>query len=390
MALSDTHVQPSTSPGLAVGEGLSPSRAPTHQARHLPGYIYASPEVLRLEKEKIFMKDWLCMARVEEIEKPGDYMTFRVIDEPVIIARDETGALNAFANVCRHRGVEVASGEGNLKEFSCPYHGWTYDLRGQLIGAPYMKEAQGFDPASCRLSPLRLGIWAGWIFVTLDDHAPPLEDFVAHYQQEFGHLRQEDCRLADKLVLEFDCNWKFIVENLIDVYHVATLHVKTIGRKRGAAEDHPFNLFPRGGTSMFYPSDPMVPGGESLFGNMPWLADQPYNYACSGRLSPNMQLIARADNVHPFVMWPLSPGRCRVINYTLFPKEHFDQPDFADKLKVYHDYMLKVLDEDRGMIASLQRNMQSRTYEPGSMSKLETGIHHVITDFVERLFGENP
>ena len=105
MALTDSHVRPSTGPGLATGEGLTPSRAPIHQARHLPGYIYASPEVLRLEKEKFFMKDWLCMARVEEIENPGDYMTFRVVDEPVIIARDENGALNAFANVCRHRGV---------------------------------------------------------------------------------------------------------------------------------------------------------------------------------------------------------------------------------------------------------------------------------------------
>ena len=151
-----------------IGEGVEETRQPLHSARHLPGYVYTSPEILALEKEKIFMRDWLCMGRVEEIENPGDYMTFRVLGEPLIIARNEKGEINAFANVCRHRGVEVASGSGNLKEFSCPYHGWTYDLEGRLVGAPYMKEAEGFDPKSCRLSPLKCDTWAGWIFVNFD------------------------------------------------------------------------------------------------------------------------------------------------------------------------------------------------------------------------------
>ena len=82
-------------------------------------------------------------------------MTFRILDEPIVITRNEAGELGAFANVCRHRGVEVASGQGNTNEFSCPYHGWLYDLDGRLVGAPYMKEAAGFDPKSCRLDSLR-------------------------------------------------------------------------------------------------------------------------------------------------------------------------------------------------------------------------------------------
>ena len=94
--------------------------------------------------------------------------------EPMLIVRDEDGSVHAMSNVCRHRGVEVASGSGNVSEFSCPYHGWTYDLAGKLVGAPYMKEAEGFNPSSCRLKPLRVGIWAGWIFVTFNDEAPPL------------------------------------------------------------------------------------------------------------------------------------------------------------------------------------------------------------------------
>ncbi|MCE2481817.1 MAG: aromatic ring-hydroxylating dioxygenase subunit alpha [Alphaproteobacteria bacterium] len=362
-------------------------RRPIAEARHLSGAFYSSPEVYELEKRNIYMRDWLCVARVEELERAGDYMALRIMGEAVLLVRGADGALRAFANTCAHRGVEVVWGTGNATHFSCPYHGWTYDLEGALTGAAFMDDSQAFDPGRCGLPPLRLGVWAGWVFITFDGEAPPLAEFVAHFEREFGFLRQQDCRLAVKVEVELDCNWKLFVENLLDVYHAATLHVKTIGAKRGRADRYPFNLFPHGGTSMFYHSDPMVPGGKSPFGRMPWLADKPDNFACSGRLSPNMQLIARSDNVHPFLMWPLGPDRCRVVNYTLFPRRHFERPDFEDKVRVYRDYLVEVIEEDRRMVASLQQVMRSRRFRPGPMSKLELGIHHVVNDLLDRVYG---
>ena len=372
-----------------AGESHENIRRPIVEARHVPGAFYCSPEIYELEKRHIFMKDWLCVARVEELESPGDYMAVRIMGEPALIVRDDEGELRAFSNTCAHRGVEVIWGEGNTGHFSCPYHGWSYDLKGALTGAAFMEDSEAFDPSRCGLPPLRLGTWAGWVFIAFDDDAPPLSDFVAHFEREFGFLRQEDCRLAVKIEVELDCNWKLFVENLLDVYHAATLHAKTIGAKRGRADRYPFNLFERGGTSMFYHSAPMVPRGESLFGKMPWLDDKPDNFACSGRLSPNMQLIARCDNVHPFLMWPLGPDRCRVINYTLFPEEHFDLPGFEEKIEVYRDYLIEVVEEDRLMVASLQQNMKSRRLRPGPMSKLELGIHHVINDVLDRVCGDD-
>ncbi|MDA0260684.1 MAG: aromatic ring-hydroxylating dioxygenase subunit alpha [Proteobacteria bacterium] len=389
MALNENTHPLMTTPASPLGTGLDKIKAPINQARHVPGYVYSSPEVYELEKQKIFMQDWLCVARIEELENPGDYMAIRIMGEPVLIVRDDKSELKAFSNACAHRGVEVIWGEGNTTHFSCPYHGWTYDLSGELTGASFMEESKEFDPAQCGLPPLRLDVWAGWVFITFNETAPPLSQFSAHFEREFGFLRQEDCRLAIKLVVELDCNWKLFVENLLDVYHAATLHVKTIGAKRGSADKYPFHLFDLGGTSMFYHSDPMLPGGKSLFGKMPWLEDQPDNFACSGHLSPNMQLIARSDNVHPFLMWPLGPDRCQVINYTLFPKEHFDQPDFADKIQVYKDYMIQVVEEDRSMVASLQQNLKSQRFRPGPLSKLELGIYHVINDFVDRSLSDS-
>ena len=115
---------------------MPPPAAPLREARHAPAAIYTSPEIYALEKSKIFMRDWLCIARSEEIAKPGDYLTFMVMDEPIIITRDIGGSINAFRNACAHRGLVVAKGNGNAEGFSCEYHGWRYDLTGRLVVHP--------------------------------------------------------------------------------------------------------------------------------------------------------------------------------------------------------------------------------------------------------------
>src|SRR5690606_3783933 len=152
--------------GLANGAGMGSTPAaagsfdatlkPITQARHLPGYVYHAPEILAREKEVLFLKEWLCVGRVEEFPGPGAYQTRRAPGEPVIVLRDPAGELRAFSNICAHRGVEVATGSGTVKELSCPYHGWAYGLDGRLIGAPYMREAEEFDVRNCQLPPIRL------------------------------------------------------------------------------------------------------------------------------------------------------------------------------------------------------------------------------------------
>jgi Rieske 2Fe-2S family protein len=355
-------------------------------ASHAPGSIYSSEEVFRLEKENIFMKEWLCIARVEEVEKPGDYHATRIVGEPVLLARNAQGQIRAFANVCLHRGVEVASGEGNAEYFSCPYHAWTYDLDGNLMGASFMRESQGFDPKSCKLKQLHVGEWAGWIFVNLSDNPPPLAEYLEEFANDVGFLKMEDCRLGTKIVLDLPTNWKFVVENLMDVYHVRTLHYNSFGKHRGPPENYPFHLRKGGGTCTKYEARPMTPSGESLFGRMPAIKDLPDNFALSAHLAPNMQCIARIDNVHPLVMWPVTPTTSRTIVYNLYPKEHFALPDFKERAEVYDQYMRLVLAEDTLMMNSLQNGVTSHNYVPGRFSTLERGIHHVLNDYLAKVF----
>ena len=149
-------------------------RQPLPDASHAPGALYASPEFYRLDVEKLFMRDWLFVGRVEELPDPGDYLTMRIAGEPIIVARTPAGELAAYYNMCLHRGVEVAEGCGNTAAFKCPYHGWIYDLSGRLTGAAYMKESKGFELGEQRMRPLRLETWRRNIFVAFDPGAPPL------------------------------------------------------------------------------------------------------------------------------------------------------------------------------------------------------------------------
>ncbi len=378
--------------GILSPRDIASARLPLEHASHVPGPIYYAPEILRAEKQFIFMKDWLCVGRVEEVHKPGDYTTLNIMGEPVLVVRDEHGVLNAFGNVCAHRGVEVASGSGHAEggTFQCPYHGWLYDLGGKAVGTPFMRGVPDFNGKDCRLPPVRLGTWAGWIFICLDKEAEPLERFIADFEEAFGFLGQEDCLLADKLVFEVDCNWKLIVENLLDTYHASVVHGRTFGGHIKVKRQGPNagrRLTRRGGTVNIYEAAPHTYSGKPLIGKMPALADHPESFAASGFMAPNMHFFARSENMRPCIHWPLSEKKTRLVYYNLFPKSFFGKPGFDEAVAEYRRYYTDVLEEDRAVLISLQNSMESVQNHPGRMAPLEASIHHELNYYLDRMFG---
>lgn len=357
------------------------------RASHAPGAIYTDREIYRREVETFFKREWLYVGRVEELARPGDYMALRLLEEPVLISRDKAGELHASYNMCVHRGVEVAYGQGNTRSFKCPYHGWVYGLDGGLTGAAYMADAEDFDPRSCRLPPLRLEVWRGNMFVNFDPDARPLSEAVAEFEQDFGFLGWEKCRLGNRIELELACNWKFVHENLMDFYHVGVLHAKTFGARFSWADDQ-VRAKPNGGLAIFYNAGPPTPGAEPLLGKMPWLEDKPFSFACTGYMAPNLSIFGRIDCIRPMVAWPLDEAHTRVVIYHLFPESFFERADIEEKLKIYRDYQLVVLEEDRTMIESMQRAMSSPAYKPGRMSTLERPIHNFLNGYLERVLPE--
>ena len=365
---------------------LAQTRAPLLQARHLPGDFYTSPTTYQLEQERIFQADWLCVGRVEEVAQAGDYLTLRVGDEPIIVCRDEERAINAFYNVCRHRGTEVAIGQGNTKSFQCPYHAWTYDLKGRLKGAPFTKEIENFTLSEYGLAPLKVDTWGGFIFVNFDPESCGLLEFLADFTETVAPYRPEELQLATKFVLEYDCNWKATAENLVDIYHLAALHGASLGPHQ-PLEAYEFHLTRGGYNGIFKGNSPLTPDGKSRFGNMPWLSGKALEYGYTSHQRPNMNFGLRQDNINFTTTWPLGVERSMITFHMLLPKQHFSLPDFRQRVKVYEDFVTLVLEEDREMVQSLQKSFKSRAYQPGPMSKYEIAVHHVINYYLERIFG---
>ena len=121
------------------------AQRPMEDALALPAASYTSPELLALERTRIFEREWTCIGRLAEIPEPGDYLTFIVAERPVVAIRQADQGVKVFANVCLHRCAQLLEGTGNVRRIVCPYHAWTYKTDGKLMGAPHMDASPGFE-----------------------------------------------------------------------------------------------------------------------------------------------------------------------------------------------------------------------------------------------------
>jgi len=204
------------------------SERPLAEALTLPPDAYRSAAFLDLEIEHIFRREWVCVGRADEIPHPGDYFTGTIIDEPLLIVRGHDGDVHALSNVCRHRWTPLKSDRGHAASFQCPYHAWTYDLSGQLIGAPFMDKSPGFDLRHCRLPGFRSEVWQGFIYVTLDDDAAPLAPRLEDLAKTLKHYHLGDMRTVVSEEEVWDCNWKALAENAMESYHLFKVHKDTL------------------------------------------------------------------------------------------------------------------------------------------------------------------
>lgn len=199
----------------------------------LPAEIFNSALVFELEQRRLFSRAWLFLAHESELPDPGDYVLRSIAGNSVIVTRDESGAVHAFLNMCRHRGNEVCKAAlGNSSHFRCSYHGWTYANDGRLIGVPNIRTV--YDEGQLQRSewglvPVRTDSYAGLIFGCLDPEAVPLEEYLGGFQFYLDlYLRPgpngtEAYAPPDRWVTETD--WKICAENFAgDGYHTPVAH----------------------------------------------------------------------------------------------------------------------------------------------------------------------
>ena len=145
-------------------------------AKTLSQRYFVSSEIFAEELRKIFATNWVLVGHQGQLAKPGDYFLAEVAGASLIVAKDQRSTIHAFYNICRHRGARLCEEQnGHAAAIQCAYHAWTYALDGRLIGAPHMDETPGFNKAEYPLKPARLGLWEGFIFLTLTDASTSLE-----------------------------------------------------------------------------------------------------------------------------------------------------------------------------------------------------------------------
>lgn len=356
-------------------------------SRHLPAECYASNEVYQLEKANLFSKEWIIVGREEQLQKAGDYFTLRLAEEPILVTRGKDGKVHAFFNVCRHRGVEVAFRSGNRKNFSCPYHGWVYSPEGQLLDAPLMEAADGFDKSTTGLNPISVATWGGFVFVNLDPNAMPFQEKLGKHLARMDFLKIEDCQIADVLDYESPCNWKLIIENVMDSYHVALLHASTLGQVWDD-ESVKEELLEHGNCYAQFKNPTMTQDGKSLFGNLPWLPELSPLFANSLTISPTTVVFGRSDCMIVFHAHPIGPNKVRSQIQLLLPKQHASLPDYKERVKPYMDFMATVFEEDREMLESIQAAYASQKFIPGQLAPLEVMIRNYLDNYVNLVFGK--
>ena len=192
----------------------------------LPPWTYKNEEFLELEIERLFKPNWMLVGHVSDIPETGDYLTFEGFHEKALIVRNSGGTINAFHNICRHRGSKILEGEGRCpRALVCPFHGWRYDLDGNLIFIPGKDGFPYINPDQHGLVPLDVEVWNGFIFIrfvsggqSLKEMLLPIEDEISHYQLANVKPYQK----SEQFV--YPVNWKIFHDIDNEGYHVPIGH----------------------------------------------------------------------------------------------------------------------------------------------------------------------
>ena len=199
---------------------------------HLPVEAYTSEIWFQKEQERIFNRTWQFAGFIEDLTGAGDHLTVQAGGNNIMVVRGRDQRLRAFHNMCRHRGTQLLRTAGKAcKAITCPYHDWTYSLNGELLSVPQQeREFPQLDKSKLSLHPASVETWKGMIWVHPDPNAESLLHWLGGIQDKIGPHRPEDLveytEAASEHIIE--ANWKIIVENYIDGYHLAHLHSETL------------------------------------------------------------------------------------------------------------------------------------------------------------------
>lgn len=204
----------------------NPKQAPMLQTLRAENYL--SRDFARGENEHLWSKVWLVAGRVEELAEVGDFLTFNIANESIVVARGKNG-LVAYHNVCPHRGRRLADGCGRSSQFRCRYHGWTFNLEGKNTQVLDREDWGGaLDDERLDLWPVRVDSWAGFIWICMDPEGESLAEYLETIPEHLDPFELEEMRYRWRVELHLPVNWKVALEAFMEGYHVSATHPQLI------------------------------------------------------------------------------------------------------------------------------------------------------------------
>jgi len=351
------------------------------QSYTLPSRYYFDRGIYQRELETIFHHSWCYVGHANQLRKSGDFRVDRVADQCIFLVRIDHSTIKAFYNVCQHRGHQLLNGEGNTKKrIVCPYHAWTYGLDGALVNAPLTEELENFEPFEYGLREIALHDCNGLLFVNLDVAAPSFADEYAGldaiFEKHLPGLR--DFAAAHKISYDIAANWKVVVDNFSEGYHIPVAHrqLSQLLDSKGGSE------------AIVEPRYACFKSrSKSGYAGLALDAGEPY---ISWTMWPNTCMLSQpgCDNLIVLRMAPAGPTTCFESVDILSPGGESSANLEALKSLFMENFNL----EDIAIVESVQQGLQSLGYDQGryvadSANRWysESGLHKFHLQVLEAL-----
>lgn len=372
----------------AESQGLPESLRET-----LAGHYYTDPAIFRSEQGSIFETSWFCAVLGADLARPGQYETVQIGRENVIVVRGRDGAINAYLNVCRHRGARLCTeAQGEVRRsFQCPYHAWTYSLDGKLISAPNLTAMPDVDRVEFSLHRVHVREWLGYVWLCLADEPPSFEETVIDdVANRLGTpdaivgYQVADLKLGRRIEYDVQANWKQIVENFMECYHCATIHPELTEVLPEFADGLAAQYFVGHGAEFGANIEGFTIDGSAGLDRIPGVNEEQDRRYYAITVRPQVFINLVPDHVVFHRMFPVAVDRTIIRCDWLYLPEVVDSAADIDRsVELFH----RVNQQDFDACERCQLAMDSRAYEQGGV--LVPSEHHIgdFHDWVRQRVG---
>lgn len=321
---------------------------PIELAETIPARWFTASSMDQVDREQLLANTWLYVGHVSQVSKRGDYFVDEVLGRPILVVRNLSDEILCFSNVCRHRGGPVALASGSSRVLRCAYHAWSYNLDGQLVGAPRFEGVENFEKNNCRLPRYRVEISDGFIFVNYSATAPSLSEHLQGISETISPIDLKQMRFQKRVVYEVKANWKVYIDNYMEGYHIQSVHPKLAGildvsgYKTTILDNKVLQYGPLSGED-----NPYHTGGAAY-----------YYY-----VFPNLMLNILPGRVQVNSILPVDANRCLTI-FDLYLSET-DPEKLAQRLSDDLEVSDLVQSEDIAICEKVQTGLKSGSYNKG-------------------------